>query len=59
MRWTGDTPLVAGDRIAFHSGGRVLQAVVVSPDESGGNGGVKMYRRWSGPLGSDSWIELI
>ena len=23
------------------------------------NGGVKMYRRWSGPLGSDSWIELI
>ena len=36
VRWTGDAPLVAGDRIAFRSGGQVLQAVVVSPGASGG-----------------------
>ena len=36
VRWTGDAPLVAGDRIAFHAGGHLLQAVVVSPGESGG-----------------------
>ena len=36
VRWTGDAPLVAGDRIAFRAGGQVLQAVVVSPGASGG-----------------------
>ena len=36
VRWTVDAPLVAGDRIAFRSGGQVLQAVVVSPGASGG-----------------------
>ena len=33
---TGDAPLLAGDRIAFQSGGQAWQAVVVSPGESGG-----------------------
>ena len=36
VRWTGDTPLVAGDPIAFHSVRHMMQAVVVSPGESGG-----------------------
>ncbi len=34
--WTGDEPLVAGDRIAWHAGGNMQQAVVVFPGESGG-----------------------
>ena len=34
--WTGDTPLVAGDRIAWRADGTVLQVVVVFPGESGG-----------------------
>ena len=36
IAWTGDQPLVPGDRIAFQAGGHVLQAVVLSPGESGG-----------------------
>ena len=36
IAWTGDAPLIAGDRLAFRAGGRVLQAVVESPGESGG-----------------------
>ena len=35
IAWTGDAPLVAGDRIAFGADGRV-QAVVDSPGASGG-----------------------
>ncbi|MCY4548080.1 MAG: relaxase domain-containing protein [Defluviicoccus sp.] len=36
IAWSGDAPLIAGDRIAFRSGGGVRQAVVVSPGGSGG-----------------------
>ena len=36
IAWTGDAPLIAGDRIAFRADGRVLQAVVDSPGASGG-----------------------
>ena len=36
IAWTGDAPLIAGDRIAFRAEGRVLQAVVDSPGASGG-----------------------
>ena len=34
--WTGDVPLVAGDRIAFQAQGRTWQGAVVSPGVSGG-----------------------
>ena len=34
--WTGDAPLVPGDRIAVREEGRVLQAVVAFPGETGG-----------------------
>ena len=34
--WSGDTPLVAGDRIAWRADGTLLQAIVVFPDDSGG-----------------------
>ena len=36
IAWTGDQPLIAGDRIAFQAGGHVLQAVVAFPGECGG-----------------------
>ncbi len=36
IAWTGDAPLIAGDRIAFRSDGRTWQAAVVSPGASGG-----------------------
>ena len=36
IAWTGDVPLIAGDRIAFRADGRTWQATVVSPGESGG-----------------------
>ncbi|MDE0334114.1 MAG: hypothetical protein OXI64_04080, partial [Defluviicoccus sp.] len=36
IAWTGDAPLIAGDRIAFRADGRVLQAVVDSPGASCG-----------------------
>ena len=34
--WTGDTPLVAGDRLAWTAGGDTRHAVVIFPGESGG-----------------------
>ena len=34
--WTGDEPLVAGDRIAWRAGGTVHQAAVAFPGETGG-----------------------
>ncbi len=34
--WTGDVPLVAGDRIAFQANDRTWQGAVVSPGVSGG-----------------------
>ena len=36
MAWTGDEPLVAGDRIAWRAGDRVHQAAVAFPGETGG-----------------------
>ncbi|MDE0175616.1 MAG: relaxase domain-containing protein, partial [Defluviicoccus sp.] len=36
IAWTGDAPLIAGDRIAFRAEGEVRQAVVDSPGASGG-----------------------
>ena len=36
IAWTGDAPLIAGDRIAFRADGRTWQAAVVSPGEAGG-----------------------
>ena len=36
IAWTGDAPLIAGDRIGFRADGRTWQAAVVSPGESGG-----------------------
>ena len=36
MAWTGDDPLVAGDRIAWRAGDRVHQAAVAFPGETGG-----------------------
>ena len=36
VAWTGDEPLVAGDRIAWRAGDRVHQAAVAFPGETGG-----------------------
>ena len=36
MAWTGDEPLVAGDRIAWRAGKAVCQAAVAFPGETGG-----------------------
>ena len=36
IAWTGDAPLIAGDRIAFRADGRTWQAAVISPGASGG-----------------------
>ena len=36
MAWTGDEPLVAGDRIAWRAGNAVHHAAVAFPGESGG-----------------------
>ena len=36
IAWTGDAPLIAGDRIAFRAEGQTWQAVVDSPGASGG-----------------------
>ncbi len=36
MAWTGDEPLVAGDRIAWRAGETAQQAAVVFPGETGG-----------------------
>ena len=36
IAWTGDAPLLAGDRIAWRVGDRVLEAVVVSPGAANG-----------------------
>ena len=36
MAWTGDEPLVAGDRIAWRAGGTVHQAAVAFPGNTGG-----------------------
>jgi len=36
IAWTGDEPLVAGDRIAVRAGGVERHAVVISPGASGG-----------------------
>ena len=36
VAWTGEAPLVAGDRIAWRARGTVVHAVVVFPGEAGG-----------------------
>ena len=36
IRWTGDAPLIAGDRLAFRADGETWQAAVESPGVSGG-----------------------
>ena len=36
IAWTGDAPLIAGDRIAWRVGDRVLEAIVVSPGAANG-----------------------
>ena len=36
MAWTGDEPLVAGDRVAWRAGGTVHHAAVAFPGETGG-----------------------
>ena len=36
IAWTGDTPLIAGDRLAFRAGGRTWQAVVEAPGAANG-----------------------
>ena len=36
IAWTGDEPLVAGDRIAVRAGGVERHAVVISPGDAGG-----------------------
>ena len=36
IRWTGDAPLIAGDRLAFRADGETWQAAVESPGLSGG-----------------------
>ena len=36
MAWTGDEPLIAGDRIAWRAGSEVHQAAVAFPGETGG-----------------------
>ena len=36
IAWTGDAPLIAGDRIAWQMGDRVVEAAVVSPGAANG-----------------------
>ena len=55
IAWTGDAPLIAGDRIAFRSDGRTWQAAVVSPGESGGvRDGDTLRLRVAGPGGRET-----
>ena len=50
VAWTGEAPLVAGDRIAWRARGAVVHAVVVFPGEAGGVRGDDVLRlRMTGP----------
>ena len=46
VAWTGQAPLVAGDRIAWRSRGTVVHAVVAFPGEAGGVHGDDVLRLW-------------
>ena len=50
MAWTGDEPLVAGDRIAWRAGGTVHHAAVAFPGDTGGmRAGDTLLLRIAGP----------
>ena len=46
IAWTGDAPLIAGDRLAFRTDGRTWQAVVVSPGAANGMRGNDTLTLW-------------